>query len=60
MDTSNIKVVLIVIETDEGRAHQVLASAHNKMFALKMLAGLQGGLKLDKELVPFTLELKQS
>lgn len=55
----NIKTVLILVELDNGNAHQVLATKENKKLALTILAQMEGKLLLDAELVPFELEKKQ-
>jgi len=52
----SVKQVLILIETDEGAVHQVLAKAELKMVLLGMLTDPDTGkLPVDKEVMPFTL-----
>ncbi len=51
-----IEKILIVVELDNGNAHQVLASNDNKHLAINFLGRLENGIKLDKQLEPYTLK----
>lgn len=56
----NIKQILIVVELEDGTAHQVLASKEAKEMALNVVQGFSeyGSLILDKELDRIELTLK--
>ena len=47
-----VKSVVILIETEEGTVHQVLAPRELKMFALGLLAPEGNGLQVDKAIEP--------
>lgn len=55
----DIKQVLIIVSFEDGSAHQVLSTPENKNIMLRMLAVADGGLKLDKELMPVKLKTKK-
>lgn len=55
----DITTVLIIVQFEDGSAHQVLSTAENKMIMLRMLSLADGGLKLDKELMPVQLKTKK-
>lgn len=52
MDKQAVKSVVILIETEEGTVHQVLAPRELKMFALSLLAPEGKGLQVDKAIEP--------
>lgn len=56
---NDITKVLIIVSFEDGSAHQVLSTAENKNTMLRMLAVADGGLKLDKELMPIKLKTKK-
>lgn len=58
MVIDDIDVVLIIVQFKDGSAHQVLTTAENKKIAVQIIASADGGLKIDKELMPVTLETK--
>jgi hypothetical protein len=47
-----IETIAILVQFEDGSAHQVLARPGNKKLAVEMLARLEGKLTLDKELLP--------
>lgn len=53
-----IEKILIIIELDNGAAHQVLASKENKDLMIQMIGKLENGIALDKELEPINLKTK--
>lgn len=59
MDTSSIKVILIVVELENGNAHQVLSSVEHKKLGLDIIAGLDGKLHLSEQIEGFKLEPKK-
>lgn len=54
----DIETVLIVVQFKDGSAHQVLTTKENKNSAVLIIASADGGLKLDKELMPIILKTK--
>lgn len=59
MNISDIQKIVILIETPEGNAHQVLASKENKEICLQILAQAEGGLRVTKEIMPIEFIEKQ-
>jgi len=57
MTTKDIKTVLILVEFENGNAHQVLATKEHKKIMIDLLATMSGGLKLSEEIEPLTLNL---
>lgn len=54
---SEIKTILVLVELENGNAHQVLASKTQKEIALQILKNEDKGvLMLDQEIMPITLE----
>ncbi len=53
----SVKQILILIETDEGKVHQVLANPELKQLALNLLVNPDTGtLPVDTEVMPITLQ----
>jgi len=53
----NVKKILILVETDDGKAHQVLATHEQKQIALMMLSG-QGLIRFSPEIEPVEITFK--
>lgn len=51
-----IKTILVLIETEEGKVHQVLAPREQKDLAVDLLRSPEGVLRLSTEVEPITLE----
>lgn len=58
MKIDDIELVAIIVQFKDGNAHQVLASNENKQIYLRMLATMEGSLKLTKEILPVEFTLK--
>lgn len=59
MDLSDIKIVAILVEMENGNAHQVLTSKENKDILIRLLANMDGGtLRLSEEIMPVKFESK--
>lgn len=58
MDIEDIEIIFLAVQLKDGSAHQVLTSKQNKEILLQVLAGMDGNIKLDKEIEPITLEYK--
>ena len=57
--TKDIKTILILVEFEDGNAHQVLSTKEHKKMAIDFIATLDGTLKLSDEIEPLTLEIKK-
>ena len=51
-----IKTILILVELDNGNAHQVLADAETKEICMNLLTNDEGVLRLSHRIEPITLE----
>ncbi len=51
-----IRRILILVELDNGHAHQVLANAEKKEVCMALLRNEDGELLLSKRVKPVTLE----
>lgn len=58
MNLQDVKKVLIIVELEDGSAHQVLATSDEKKTALFAMVATGGKLVLDKELMPIVLKTK--
>ena len=57
MTNKDIKKIAILIEFENGNAHQVLASMDDKRIILDLLASMTGGLKVSDRIEPVIFEL---
>ena len=53
-----IKKILILVELENGDAHQVLASKEQKEICVHLLKSEDGVLRLSKKIKPIRLELE--
>ena len=52
MKTDDIEKVVIIVEFNNGNAHQVLTTKENKKILIGLLATMDNGLKLSGTLEP--------
>lgn len=55
--TDDIKTVVIIVEFNNGNAHQVLTTKENKKILIGLLATMDNGLKLSETLEPVTFTI---
>jgi len=58
MDFDDIEHVAILVQLKNGEAHQVLSTPENKQIMLSLLAKMDDGLKLSKEIESVTFKIK--
>jgi len=58
LEFKNIGKIAILVEFNDGKAHQVIASKENKKIFLELLAQCEGALNLSKEIEPIEILLK--
>lgn len=57
MTTKDFKKIIILVETKEGVAHQVLSSDENKRIMIDLLATMDNGIKLSPKINPVSVTL---
>lgn len=56
MTTKDFKTIAILVELEDGSAHQVLATKENKHLVIDMLSTMEGGLKISERIEPVTFK----